>query len=51
MIPIRGRLDDPQIQLWPTVLGVVRNAFVEGITGLLVPAAAGGPEEGRVVTR
>ena len=32
VIPIKGRLDDPEVQLWPTVLGVVRNAFVEGIS-------------------
>jgi hypothetical protein len=32
VIPIKGRLADPDIQLWPTVLGVVRNAFVEGIS-------------------
>lgn len=32
VIPIEGRLDQPDIQLWPTVLGVVRNAFVEGVS-------------------
>ena len=32
IIPIKGRLDDPDVQLWPTVLGVIRNAFVEGIS-------------------
>jgi len=32
VIPIKGKLDAPDIQLWPTVLGVVRNAFVEGIS-------------------
>jgi hypothetical protein len=31
-IPIEGRLDEPGLQLWPTILGVVRNAFVEGIS-------------------
>lgn len=31
VIPIKGRLDDPQLQVWPTVLNVVRNAFVQGI--------------------
>lgn len=43
VIPIQGRLDDPDIQLWPTILGVVRNAFVEGVTGgftYLPPPAA-----------
>jgi hypothetical protein len=32
VVPIKGKLDDPDIQLWPTVLGVIRNAFVEGIS-------------------
>jgi hypothetical protein len=32
VVPIEGRLDQPDIQLWPTILGVVRNAFVEGIS-------------------
>jgi hypothetical protein len=31
VIPIKGRLDHPDLQLWPTILGVVRNAFVEGL--------------------
>ena len=29
---LEGRLTDPDIQLWPAVFGVVRNAFVEGLT-------------------
>jgi hypothetical protein len=32
VIPIEGRLDQPDIQLWPTIFGVVRNAFVEGMS-------------------
>lgn len=32
VVPIKGRLDDPQLQVWPTVLSVVRNAFVQGIS-------------------
>jgi hypothetical protein len=32
VVPIKGKLDDPELQLWPTVLGVIRNAFVEGIS-------------------
>lgn len=31
VVPIRGRLTDPDIQLWPAIFGVLRNAFVEGI--------------------
>ncbi len=31
-IPIKGRLVDPDVQLWPAVLGVVRNAFVTGLS-------------------
>jgi hypothetical protein len=30
-IPIQGRVDQPDVQIWPTILGVLRNAFVEGI--------------------
>jgi hypothetical protein len=32
VIPIEGTLDKPDIQLWPTAMGVVRNAFVEGVS-------------------
>lgn len=32
VIPIEGRLDQPDVQLWPTVFGVIRNAFVEGVS-------------------
>jgi hypothetical protein len=42
-IPIGGRVDDPDLQLVPTILGVVRNAFVRGladsVTGLPPPKA------------
>jgi hypothetical protein len=31
VVPLEGRLTDPDVQLWPAVLGVVRNAFVEGL--------------------
>jgi hypothetical protein len=34
-IPIRGSVDDPKAQLVPTVLGVLRNAFVRGLAGSL----------------
>jgi hypothetical protein len=34
-IPIEGRVDDPGLQLVPTILGVVRNAFVQGLTDSL----------------
>lgn len=30
-IPIKGKLTGPDVQLWPTILGVVRNAFVQGL--------------------
>jgi Domain of Unknown Function (DUF748) len=30
-IPIQGRLTSPDIQMWPAILGVVRNAFVAGL--------------------
>jgi hypothetical protein len=31
VVPIEGTLNDPKIQLWPTIFGVIRNAFVQGI--------------------
>lgn len=31
-IPIKGRLDDPKVQVWPTILSTIRNAFVIGIS-------------------
>jgi hypothetical protein len=33
VVPIEGRLTKPDIQLWPAILGVVRNAFVAGVAG------------------
>jgi hypothetical protein len=34
-IPIVGRVDDPDLQLVPTILGVIRNAFVRGLADSL----------------
>jgi hypothetical protein len=50
IIPIEGRLDAPDIQLWPTVLGVLRNAFVEGITSgfAYLPPPASEKKEGKL---
>jgi hypothetical protein len=52
VIPIQGRIDQPDVQIWPTVLGVVRNAFVEGISAgfaHLPPPAS--PENESVLTQ
>jgi hypothetical protein len=52
VVPIEGRLDRPEVQLWPTVLGIVRNAFVEGISAgfaHLPPGVA--PEKEGVLTQ
>jgi hypothetical protein len=42
-IPIRGTIDDPDIQAVPTILGILRNAFVrglsDGLSGLPQPTA------------
>jgi hypothetical protein len=46
-IPIKGKLTSPDLQLWPTVLGVIRNAFVRGVTSgfeNLPPETAPRPE-------
>jgi hypothetical protein len=32
VIPIKGTLTGPDVDLWPTIFGVLRNAFVEGLT-------------------
>ena len=32
VVPITGTLTDPDLQLWPAILSVVRNAFVTGIS-------------------
>jgi hypothetical protein len=31
IVPVKGRLVSPDVQLLPAVLGVVRNAFIEGL--------------------
>ena len=52
VIPIQGRLDQPDVQIWPTILGVLRNAFVEGISAgfaHLPPPAS--PEKQSVLTQ
>jgi hypothetical protein len=46
-IPITGPMADPDVQLWPAVLGVIRNAFVEGVASgfsNLPPPSASHPE-------
>jgi hypothetical protein len=42
-IPIEGDIRRPGTQLWPTVLGVIRNAFVSGLAASLtdLPPSAG----------
>lgn len=32
VVPIKGTLNGPDVQVWPTIFGVMRNAFVEGLT-------------------
>jgi hypothetical protein len=31
IVPIQGSLNDTQAELWPAVVSVLRNAFVQGI--------------------
>jgi hypothetical protein len=49
-IPIEGRVDDPNLQLLPTILGVVRNAFVRGLADSLqgLPPPQAPEKEGAV---
>ncbi|MDB4968101.1 MAG: hypothetical protein JWN44_3790 [Myxococcales bacterium] len=44
IIPIHGDLKQPEVQLVPTILAVLRNAFVEGLSASLtnVPPPVGG---------
>jgi hypothetical protein len=47
VIPIEGTLTHPGIQVWPTIFGIIRNAFVEGIAESflhLPPPQSGGPQ-------
>ena len=50
VVPIKGRLDDPDVQLWPAVIGVIRNAFVEGISSGFthLPPPTAEKEEGKI---
>ncbi len=32
VIPIKGTLTGPDVQLWPSIFGVLRNAFFEGLS-------------------
>jgi hypothetical protein len=47
-IPIRGEVNKPQIQALPTILGIVRNAFVTGLADSLtnLPLPEARQEEG-----
>lgn len=49
-LPIKGTLENPSPQIWPAVLGVVRNAFVEGLSwGFAgVPMPTAGEKEGKL---
>jgi hypothetical protein len=48
IVPIHGRIDHLDTQVWPAVLGVVRNAFVEGLSESLenVPPPTAPKKEG-----
>ena len=48
MVPIEGKLAAPDLQIWPTVIGVVRNAFVEGVAAGFenLPPGASSEKEG-----
>jgi hypothetical protein len=50
IVPIKGRLDDPDVQLWPAVIGVIRNAFVEGISSGFthLPPPTAEKQEGKI---
>jgi hypothetical protein len=52
VVPIKGTITGPDVQLWPAIFGVMRNAFVEGLTSGYVhlpPATA--PKKQSVVAQ
>jgi hypothetical protein len=51
VVPIHGTISNPEPQLWPTVWGVLRNAFVAGLESgfLRVPAGNGTSPQARSV--
>ena len=50
VIPLRGDINNPEIQLWPAVIGVLRNAFVIGVSESYarLPMAEANPKDGPV---
>jgi hypothetical protein len=50
VIPIKGTLSGPDVQLWPAIFGVMRNAFVEGLTSgyAHLPPPTSGEKQGVV---
>lgn len=51
-IPIEGNLKSgPEVQLWPTIFGVVRNAFVEGVTESFARLPPPKAEEGQGILK
>src|SRR5204863_8781204 len=32
VVPIKGTLNGPYVQIWPAIFGVMRNVFVQGLT-------------------
>jgi hypothetical protein len=50
VIPIEGRLTGPDVEVWPTIFGIVRNAFVEGVSSsfLHVPPEKADQKQGVV---
>ena len=45
VIPMEGTVNGPQPQLWPTIWGVLRNAFVAGLESGFARLPAGKPAE------
>lgn len=51
IIPIDGTISGPKPQLWPTVWGVLRNAFVAGIESGFTGLSAKSPAQARLAAR
>jgi hypothetical protein len=49
-VPIKGNISKPDVQLWPAVFGVIRNAFIEGLASGFanLPPATANKKESKV---
>ena len=51
VVPIHGTLDNPKLEVWPAVMGVMQNAFVEGLSESLSKLPPPGPQPSTETSR